>query len=230
MDLRELPISFRGELHDVRLVQFSLDPDEARSFLPEQLKPKIQNNRAVVSLVDVSLKKMRPAFLPSCVGISYRHLAFRFLVVDPLYSEDGKEHGIFFIQSFTRSASVASLAALLTYYRLGVAEIVDDGKEVVVKAERSLRYVLGQSSPTLYGDAFESWEEAGQVVGVIDRAYAVGRRGVVVTQVKRAEWPIEPLAVDEFSTDFFATARLECAFKVLRPVAYTWLAPRRVRV
>lgn len=79
---RTLPLRFQGELHDVELVQFSLDPDEARRHLPEPFTPRLVNGRALVSLVNVRLVGMRPRWIPRLLTFGFRHIALRMMIDD----------------------------------------------------------------------------------------------------------------------------------------------------
>lgn len=224
MSLRNLPLTFHGELSDIRLVQFSLDPKEARLHLPPQLSPLIIRSRALVSLVDVSLKRMRPSFVPPLLGVAYRHIAFRMLIDDSCFSRGRERYGIFFVRSFAQSRFITLSAALLTHYRLCVADISDFGESVQVQGV--LDYSLWRLEPALRGDVFRGWEEAREIVGAVDRAYAVDGKGrVLLTQILRPEWPIEPADLESFSTSFFSSARPECGFRIERSVPYTWLPP-----
>jgi hypothetical protein len=88
--------------------------------------------------------------------------------------------------------------------------------------------VLGSEplSPGLFG----GWAEARAVVGALDRADAVDLRGEVWrTRIEHPDWPLEPLALAGFATDFFESARLECAFRVASVIPCHWLSPVRVR-
>ncbi|HZF13527.1 MAG TPA: DUF2071 domain-containing protein [Thermoanaerobaculia bacterium] len=235
---KTLPIGYRGELHDVELVQFSLDLEEAARALPPPLVPRRIAGRALVSLVHVRLRRMRPTFLPGLVGFSYRHVAFRLLVDDPALAPpppsdpEAAGRGIFFVRSFTDRPLLAHAGNLLTHYRLTPAELAVDPRGLAVReGGRRLSYrkaVLGAEvpSPGLFG----GWAEARAVVGALDRAYAVDPDGGVwETRIKRPDWPLEPLALAGFATDFFESARLECAFRVASVIPYHWLAPVRVR-
>jgi uncharacterized protein YqjF (DUF2071 family) len=229
--LKTLPVGYRGELHDVELVQFSLDPEEAARSLPAPLTPRRIAGRALVSLVHVELRRMRPAFLPGLLSFSYRHVAFRLLVDHPGLDPEGSGRGIFFVRSFTDRPLLAHVGNLLTPYRLTPAELEVDPRGLAVReGGRRLSYrkaVLGAEalSPGLFG----GWAEARAVVGAIDRAYAVDREGGVwQTCIRRPDWPLEPLPLAGFATDFFESARLECAFRVASVIPYQWLAPVRV--
>jgi hypothetical protein len=229
--LKTLPLGYRGELHDAELVQFSLDPEEAARSLPAPLTPRLIAGRALVSLVHVELCRLRPEFLPGLVSLSYRHVGSRLLVDDRTLDPAAPGQGVFFCRSFTDRPLLARVGSLLTHYRLSAAELEVDPRGLEVReGGQRLSYrkaVLGAEvpSPGLFGD----WAEARAVVGAIDRAYGVDPRGGVwQTRILRPDWPLEPLPLAGFTTDFFDSARLECAFRVASTVPYHWLAPIRV--
>lgn len=62
--LRRIPIHYKGELHDVRLINFTVDMDEIKGKVPSHIKPRDFKGRAMISMVDVKLKNMRPAIMP----------------------------------------------------------------------------------------------------------------------------------------------------------------------
>ena len=225
--LKTLPVSYVGQLHDVELVQFSLDPEEVAPHLPARLALRTFGGRAMVSLVNVRLRGMRPSFAPPLLTFSYRHVAFRLLVDDRELDPARAAHGIFFLRSFTDRPLLARAGNLLTHYRLHPAEVRAGEACLTVREKgRYLSYGKGQSgNPGIFG----SWDEARTVLQSLDRAYAVDpRERIWRTRILRPDWPLEPLPVASFATDFFATARLECAFRVPEVIPYRWLAPVRV--
>jgi uncharacterized protein YqjF (DUF2071 family) len=228
---RTLPITYHGELHDVELVQWSLDPEEAARELPAPLTPRLIAGRALVSLIHVRLRRMRPAFLPGLFAFSYRHVAFRLLVDDSALDREAPGRGVFFVRSFTDRPLLAHAGNLLTHYRLTPAELEVDPRGLAVReGGRRLSYrkaVIGAEAPS--PGLFGGWAEARAVVGAIDRSYAVDPEGGVwQTRIERPDWPLEPLPLAGFATDFFESARLECAFRVASVIPYHWLAPVRV--
>jgi hypothetical protein len=65
--LRDIPISYKGELNEVKLIQFSLDPQEAQENLPLQFKPLIRNVSKVARLERYAL----PQKLHIPAGVEY---------------------------------------------------------------------------------------------------------------------------------------------------------------
>jgi len=225
---RALPLSFRGQLFDIKLVQFSLDVEEARRFLPKGFEPLTLRGRAIVSLANVQLQRMRLTWMPRALGFNYRHVAFRFLIEGGV----SEAPGIFFVRSFTDRPLLARAADWLTYYRVVPARIENTPDGMTLRQGGrcvSYRLASGASEPHLHGPSIETWSEATGIVQPLDHAYGVTPRGrVIITRVLRPGWPIRPMEVVEFSTTFFETAKLECGFRIDQPVPYVWQAPRDV--
>src|SRR6188472_940138 len=74
--LKRIPIHYKGELHDVRLINFSVAMEELKDKVPASIKIRSINGRAMISMVDVKLKNMRPVLAPFA-RFNYRHIAFR---------------------------------------------------------------------------------------------------------------------------------------------------------
>ena len=120
--LKNIPIHYKGELHNIRLINFWIDKKEVSEFVPEQLKVRDFNGRALISMVNVELKKMHPTFLPEAAHFEYRHVAFRLLLDDSEFN--GKvPKGIYFFRSFTDKTHIVLGGKLLTNYNLEKAEI-----------------------------------------------------------------------------------------------------------
>jgi hypothetical protein len=229
---RTLPLRFQGELHDVELVQFSLDPDEARANLPEPFSPRIVGGRALVSVVNVRLVGMRPRWVPRLLTFGFRHIAIRMMIDDRPFSGTGEERGIFFLRSFTEHPLIAFGADWLSHYRLTRADVHPAGASggwEICQGDKVLRYRLDEPGERPDGTMFDSWEDAEVPVASLDRAYAVDRRGDAWrTVIRRPDWPLVPASVRDFRVDFFESARLEGGFRVAAPVPYVWEAPERV--
>jgi len=218
--LKRIPVHYRGELHDVRLINFSVDMNEILPMIPHHIKPRNFNGKAMISMVDVKLKNMRPVFLPF-LRFNYRHVAFRLLVDDSVYN-GGVSKGIFFLRSFTDRNIVVTGGSLMTAYNLEFARISEGDNEVVIsQGANRVRYVLQRE--TVVPDS-----KLKETIGVLDRAYSVLDDTIRVTQIQREKWPIEQVACDGFENTFFSTARFEGAFRVNETIYYDWFPPKRI--
>src|SRR5690606_28671713 len=111
-----LPIHYKVELHDVRLLNFSVAMDDVLDMVPANMKLRDFVGRAMISMVDVKLKNMRPVAFPF-VRFNYRHVAFR-LLVDDSARNGGSNKGIFFFRSFTNKPLIVFGGKLMTDYNL----------------------------------------------------------------------------------------------------------------
>lgn len=218
--LKRIPLHFKGELLDVRLINFTVDIDEVTPLVPEYIKVRTFNGRAMISMVDVKLRNMRSTVLPF-LPFNYRHVAFRLLVDDSHYNS-GESKGIYFIRGFTPSLLLVAGSTLLTDYKLSVATIDDnDSRVTIAQDEKYVQYNLTEGTPP-------DDEQLKNTIGAIDRAYAVLGNRVRVTQIQREKWPIKTVNCTDFATNFFQTARFTGAFRVFETIYYDWLPPKFV--
>lgn len=220
--LRRLPIHYKGELHDVRLINFSVTREEVSGKVPANIKVRDFNGRAMISMVDVKLKNMRPVALPF-LRFNYRHVAFRLLVDDSQYN-NGSNKGIFFFRSFTDKPLIVFGGKHMTDYNLELASIEDNGNEVtIVQGEKKVKYSVDGPS-VLPNDDLKA------TIGALDRAYSVLHGTIRVTHIQREKWPIQPVNCHGFENTFFKTAKFEGAFRVPQTIDYDWLPPKPIPV
>ncbi|MBL7697878.1 MAG: DUF2071 domain-containing protein [Chitinophagaceae bacterium] len=218
--LKRIPIHYKGELHDVRLVNFSVDINELKDRIPSTIKIRNFNGRAMISMVDVRLRKMRPVFFP-LFKFNYRHIAFRVLVDDSEYNA-GTSKGIFFYRSFTDNLLIVSGGRMLTDYNLESAHIEENESTVTIsKGNNFVKYCFDNSS--VEGD-----DKLLTAIGSLDRAYSMLGDSIRVTIIQREKWPIKPVSCSRFENTFFKTARLEGMFRVFETIYYDWLPPTKV--
>lgn len=218
--LKRIPIHYKGELHDVRLINFSVDMDEVIPHVPAKIKVRNFNGRAMISMVDVKLKNMRTVAFP-WIKFDYRHVAFR-LLVDDSENNNGASKGIYFLRSFTDKSLIVAGGTLFTDYNLETASIEEHGSEVVItKGIRYVKYAVN-------GLTAAPNNELTSTIGSLDRAYSTLGNTLRVTQIQREKWPIQLVKCNVFETTFFKTARFEGAFRVFETIYYDWLPPKKV--
>lgn len=216
--LKRIPIHYKGELHDVRLINFSVAMEEV-SDTPSNIKIRDFNGRAMISMVDVKLKKMHPLFIPSIFNFNYRHVAFRLLVEGSGYN-DGANKGIYFYKSFTDAPLIIAGGKLLTDYHLENARIEENNGEVTISnGKHHVKYCISHT-------VADSNEQLKETIGALDRAYSASGDTIRVTQIQREKWPIQSVRCTAFENTFFKTARLEGAFRVFETIYYEWLPPK----
>ena len=221
--LKKIPIKYMGELHDVRLVNFSVDISEVEKLVPAGIRVRNFNGRGMISMVNVMLKKMHPSFIPGAINFNYRHVAFRLLIEDSDLNK-GQNKGIYFLRSFTDKPLIVMGGKWLTDYNLESAQLTSTESMLELKqGDKLLTYALDETVIPVRN------EELYKVIGSIDRAYSVLDKELRMVQIMREKWPIEPVECYHFQTNFFKTAKLEGAFKVNEVIHYQWLPPKTIR-
>ena len=222
--LKKIPIRYKGELHDIVLINFSVEMAEIERDIPVPLRPRDFEGRALISMVNVRLRNMRPALAPPFLHFNYQHIGFRVLLEDAIYNEDHQNKGIYFLRSFTNRRAIAWAGGLLTDYNLETAELWNYKHSLDLRCgDQILSYELDEvqvpESPNT---------DLLATVGAIDRAYSILGPEVRRTRIVRKKWPLKEAKCTHFATSFFETARLEGAFFVPEMIDYTWLPPRAV--
>ena len=218
--LKRLPLQYKGELHDVRLINFSVEKEEVADQVPANMKIREFDGRAMISMVDVKLKNMRPTVFPF-LRFHYRHIAFR-LLIDDSDRNNGIAKGIFFFRSFTDNPFIVYGGQLTTDYNLEMAKIIDNRNEVTIaQANHCVKYCLDETE----GPQLPQLKTA---IGALDRAYSILGDTLRVTTIQREKWPIEIVNCKQFENTFFKTARFEGAFRVFETIYYDWFPPKAV--
>ncbi|OEJ99722.1 DUF2071 domain-containing protein [Roseivirga misakiensis] len=218
--LKKIPITYSGTLNDVKLVNFSVAMDEVLPLVPKEIKVLDFNGRAVISMVNVKLKQMRPSFFPKWLSFEYQHVAFR-LLVDDTNLNSGKAKGIYFLKSFTNKPLISVFGNLLSHYKLSNAEIHDVYGFDLWQNKKFLHYNLNEKTPLQ-----KEWLKTS--IGAIDRAYAVDNSSIYCTLIQREKWPIEWVNCIGFKTNFFKTAEFLGAFSVNEVIDYKWLPAKKI--
>ena len=218
-------LQFQGELHEIHLVNFSVDVEEVASRLPAPLRPRVSAGRALISMVDVHLRNMRAqsAWLP--FRFHYQHIGFRLLIEDAQWNAEHSHKGIFFLDSFTDRPFLAWAGNLVANFRLQPAQLLNYPSGLTVNCgDRHLHYHL--AGPVL--EENDRLTELKSKIGAIDRAWAVVGDELQKTQIVREKWPLQAMNYVRFETNFFESAKLEGVFRVPETIHYTWLPAETV--
>jgi uncharacterized protein YqjF (DUF2071 family) len=98
------------------LVNFALRPEVLASRLPDHVRPDVHNGWSYLSIVIAVMERMRPAFLPRPLGITYSQIVYRAIVVC------GRERGVYFVRSDADNALMVKAGNALTFFRFHRAD------------------------------------------------------------------------------------------------------------
>ncbi len=218
--LKDLPIGYTALLKDIRLVNFVIHPDELQNYI-SQLPLVLIDNKPVISLLDVTVSKLKPSFLLNTFNFTYRHIAFRLLIKDGVLHDDNVNRGIYYWKSFTNRSFIVRAGRLFTNFNFEKARLeCSDQKFILKKHHKFLSYTLDDLP-------VENNHHLRETFVNIDRAYSLNHQQMKVTKVRRNDLPLEPVNCTQFKTNFFETAEFICAFQVKDVLEYEWLPPQK---
>jgi len=132
------PVPMRTVFRHCFLVNFAIRPEVLASRLPDHVRPDVHDSRSYLSIVIAEMERMRPAFLPRALGITYSQVVYRAVVVC------GRERGAYFVRSDADNALVVLAGNALTFFRLHHADATWSFSEG--KARFSLRPRGGEAA------------------------------------------------------------------------------------
>lgn len=99
------------------LVNFAVEPNALAAQLPGHLRPDVHHDRAFVSVVIAKMERMRPAFLPAALGVTYIQVVYRAIVLC------GSERGVCFLRSDADHPLMVLGGNALTFFQFHRADI-----------------------------------------------------------------------------------------------------------
>ena len=226
----------RGVIDRRILVNYHVDPSVLASLLPPPFRPKVIHGLGMVGICLIRLKKVRPTFLPSWLGISSENAAHRTAVE---WDDNGAVREGVYVRRRDTNSWLNSLAGgrwfpgIHHHAKFTVEEIAgrysialrsDDGvTSMSVRGRRADR--LPASS------VFRSLEEASAF-------FQAGSLGYSATpdpsrfqglELRCLNWQVEPLEVEEVRSSFFEDESLfpkgsiafDCAL-LMRGIKHEW--------
>jgi hypothetical protein len=195
------------------LVNFRVAPDVLAKILPAPFRPKLVKDWGMAGICLIRLRDVRPRGLPAWMGITSENAAHRIAVK---WNENGAEHEGVFIprrdtglwlnrlaggRIFPGEHHAADFRVEESADRYSLEMKSRDGEVRLKVAAR-----LAQSLPatSVFGSVAEAsaFFEGGAV------GWSVTRREGVFDglELRSFDWRVEPLAVDEVESSFFADA------------------------
>jgi hypothetical protein len=231
----QIPV-IRGVIDRRLLVNYRVDPGVLAPLLPAPFRPKLIRGYGMVGICLIRLKRVRPTFLPSWLGISSENAAHRTAVE---WDDGGTVREGVYVRRRDTSSRLNALAggrlfpgihhhAMFTVAetaaRIDVALRSDDGVTTL-----SVRGHRADALPA--SSVFRSLEEASAF-------FRAGSLGYSATpdpsrfqglELRCLKWEVEPLAVEEVRSSFFDDEALfppgsitfDCAL-LMRGIDHEW--------
>lgn len=201
-------MEYKGEFHDIHLINFSVDPEEIKDQVPHPLQMRLINGRAMISMMDVQIRNFHPAMVPGILTLNYQHVALRLLIEDSAYNWEGVSKGAYTLRSFSEKPGRSFLTP---HYNVEGARFINVARGLDVKAGDNLVSFI------LYGPDPDpnSHQELAQITRDLDRDYHADAYGAVKrVKTVRDDWNMQPMLAHNFICSYFKTAQLEAVFNV----------------
>jgi hypothetical protein len=214
------------------LVNYRLDPDVAQRQLPSTFRPKLHNGFAIAGICLIRLENIRPKRFPSLLGISSENAAHRFAV-----TWDDRE-GVYIPRRDSNSL-INHLAGGRLFpgeHQRATFNVNDDGNHVELSMRSAddtvhVRVSASVSSSLPSTSIFQSIAEASTFFegGSLGYSATSGGHKLDGIVLRTHEWRVEPLAVDEVASSYFAdesrfprgSVTFDCAL-IMRNIAHEW--------
>jgi hypothetical protein len=196
------------------LVNFRVDAEVMRRFLPAPFRPKLHNGYAVAGVCLIRLEQIRPRWLPSFFGIASENAAHRIAVLwdDPAGVES---EGVFIPRRDTGSFlnHLAGGRLFPGEHHLADFDVTDDGSRVTMRIRArdgrmavDLRAEQSESLPST--SCFGSLQESSAFFAGGSVGYSVTHDSARLDGIRlhTHDWRVHPLAVEQVHSTFFADA------------------------
>jgi hypothetical protein len=221
------------------LVNFRVNPDVLQALLPPPFHPKLVRGVGIAGICLIRLKALRPTFVPSWLGISSENAAHR-IAVEWRDASGRLCDGVYIPRRDTSSRINTLVGGRLfpgvhhharftvheTADRFEIALRSDDGG-----TELTLRASLAAALPKT--SVFESLAVASAFFesGSLGYSATADPRRFQGLELRCLQWQVEPLAVEEVHSSFFAntaafppgSVEFDCAL-LMRGIRHVWQA------
>lgn len=201
----------RGEIDRRLLVNYRVDPEVVSQILPSPFRPQLVAGHAVAGICLIRLKQLRPAMLPSFVGLGSENAAHRFAV--EWDSEDGVRTGVFVPRRDT-SSRLATLAGGRIFPGIqhratfDVQEAADQISIEMQSDDGSAQLLVkGREASELPADSvFGSTETASQFFEAGSLGYSPDQSGHCLEglELRAVNWQVQPFSIANVESSYFS--------------------------
>jgi hypothetical protein len=241
MPLLRNPLTMRGRILWCYLLTFRTPEADARALLPPELELVTKDGWAFWNMVVCEIARMRPAFVPSPVGLRYRHVAYRLYAKFRPEGQDDYVEGLHFLRSDCNVGLMSVAGNLLTDFNFHTAPVDRTLQDAAVTldvrspdAPAQITLDTSHSAALSPGSPFATPEEASAFLKYKPRGLSVDERTreINVVQIIREEdaWKSRLVPVTHADIAFFRDKNVypEVCFDV-EPIDYQWNRGRNIK-
>lgn len=230
-----LPV-MRGGIDRRILVNYRVDPAVLAPLLPAPFRPKILRGFGLVGICLIRLKQIRPAFLPSWLGVSSENAAHRTAVE---WDEDGASRGGVYVRRRDTNSWLNTLVGgwlFPGFHHHATFDVRESAEDLAVKMQSD----DNETSLSVRGHLTPKWSPTSVFSSLAEASafFEAGAMGYSATPVasrfqglelRCRHWHVDPLEVEEVRSNFFENDSLfpkgsiefDCAL-LMRNIAHEW--------
>ena len=230
-----LPV-MRGVIDRRILVNYRVDPTVLAPLLPAPFRPKIVRDFGLVGICLIRLKQLRPAFLPSWLGVSSENAAHRTAVE---WDEDGMTRGGVYVRRRDTNSCVNTLAGgrlFPGFHHHANFDVCESAEDLAV----TMRSDDNETNLSVRGHLTPKWSPTSVFTSLAEASafFEAGAMGYSATpeasrfqglELRCNQWHVDPLEVEEVRSNFFENDSLfpkgsiefDCAL-LMRNIAHEW--------
>ena len=227
----------RGIIDRRILVNYRVDPKVLEKILPAPFRPKLVNGAGMAGVCLIRLKRIRPRYLPSFIGISSENAAHRIAVE---WEQDGQQReGVFIPRRDTSSRLNTLVGGKLFpgvhHHATFRVQEKDDSYRLVLDSDDRQTHVLveGRASAELPKNSiFHSVHDASEFFSKGSLGYSMTAQPGKFDglELRSFNWKVFPLAVNKIESSFFenqtmfplGSVQFDCAL-LMRGIDHEWL-------
>ena len=196
------------------LINFRVEPDVMRRYLPAPFRPKLHEGHAVAGVCLIRLENIRPAGFPNVLGLSSENAAHRVAV--EWDGPDGQTHDGVYIPRRDTNSSLNTLAGGRVFpgvHQRSDFEIIDgNGRIALSMSSRDTRVALRvQATETSVWPTTSCFASLAESSAFFERG-AIGYSATSDPchfdglRLETEHWAVQPLAIDSLEDSFFQDA------------------------
>ncbi len=230
-----LPV-MRGVIDRRILVNYRVDPAVLAPLLQAPFRPKLVRGFGLVGICLIRLKQLRPAFLPSWLGVSSENAAHRTAVE---WDDDEMTRGGVYVRRRDTNSWLNTLAGgrlFPGFHHHAAFDVRESAEDLAV----TMRSDDNETNLSVRGHLSAKWSPTSVFSSLVEASafFEAGAMGYSATPVASRfqglelrcnHWHVDPLEVEEVRSNFFENESLfpkgaiefDCAL-LMRNIAHEW--------
>lgn len=230
--MKPLPFNVVTEFKAFALLLYSVDLVSAKKLIEDPFILKEHKGRGIMATAFAKVKHLRPAFLPSFLGVNFDFAGFRFMVDYHSNSKNKDLSGLKILRSVSNNKLLSAGGKIFSQYNFSYSNLEINQSQISTTIKGELFDIeLQHSSDKRFiqaGSLFSDYSEARKFAGPLLYTFERKAHKISIVEGSREHWQPRPAKIIAHRNDFFAElpfskldAIPEAAFTI-NDIPYSW--------